>query len=220
MELSPQTDQEVLLAELDLHKTEFSTLRDEILQWLDTERQYLNLCLAAIAAGLGFAPLLVEQKAYSLMLLFPIVFHVLLWEMLSSVRAVVRISGYLTTLVIPRVNEILDQLGDGARGLTVLGWEQHANAHLVKPSQLFAASVTPTRHWVPILSIAGLIIGYGVVIHHEQYDPTLIEGLLIILNLVFLVLAALQNVITLRSVMRQNTGPVVVPQRSHAQKVR
>jgi hypothetical protein len=87
------TASEILLAELDLHKTEFSALREEILQLIDAERQYLNLSLVAIGAGLGLAPFILDQKAFIILLVFPLVFHVLLWEMLNSTKSVSHISG-------------------------------------------------------------------------------------------------------------------------------
>ena len=46
--------QEGLLAELDVHKMEFSALRGEILYWLDAEKQHLNLSIVAIGATIGF----------------------------------------------------------------------------------------------------------------------------------------------------------------------
>ena len=198
VEESIRMHRETLLAELDLHKTEFSALRAEILQWLDTERQYLNLSIVAIGAGLGFVPLVLEKQALIVLLLLPLVFHVLLWEMLISLNALVSLSNYLLDALIPRVNDILNQLGDERQGTTVLGWEVHAGERSVQASNLLLASVTPTRHWVPILAIAALLITYGVITRSEGYSPPLSEILLALLNLVFLVLAAVRNLYIVR----------------------
>src|SRR5512146_2244552 len=88
-------NKDALLAELDLHKTEFASMREEILQLLESERQYLYLSLVAFGAGLGLTPFTSNQKAYIILLLFPLVFHVLLWEMLKSVESVGHIAAYL-----------------------------------------------------------------------------------------------------------------------------
>jgi hypothetical protein len=79
MRASDNITREVFIEELNLHKAEFSALRNEILYWIDSQKQYLNLSLVAIAAGLGFGPTIVEQRAFVILLLYPFVFHVLLW---------------------------------------------------------------------------------------------------------------------------------------------
>jgi hypothetical protein len=50
-------EKDVLLVELDLHKEEFKSLRQEILQLIESERQYLNLSLVAFGAGTGLRKL-------------------------------------------------------------------------------------------------------------------------------------------------------------------
>lgn len=196
-------NREALLEELDLHKTEFTALRQEILQWLDTERQNLNLSLVAIGAGLSFAPLLIDQKIYSLLLLFPFVFHVLLAEMLYSIRVSNNLSDYLTDTLIPRVNELLEKLGDEHSGITVLGWESRVAAQPVRKSDLLLASLTPTRHWVPILAIATLLIAYVFIINSQGYTPTAVELLLVAINLLLLIFAAARNTFTARTAMQK-----------------
>lgn len=189
---------QILLAELDLHKTEFAALREEILQWLDAERQYLNWTLAAVAGVLGFAPLVIEQRLYVIMLLVPFIFHVMLWEMLNALKAISRLSSYLLSTLIPRVNVILDELGSDRDGLTILGWEAYASTIATGPSSLFWSSVTPTRYWVPILTIGGLIITYGFAIRSQGYTPSLGEVALVLLNVVLLIFAATQNIRSIR----------------------
>jgi len=74
--MSPRNSElrDALHAELAFHQAEFNALRSEIVQWLEAERQYLNLCLVAIAAGLGAFPFIVQQKAFVVLLLFPFIF--------------------------------------------------------------------------------------------------------------------------------------------------
>jgi hypothetical protein len=154
---SQQANQEALLAELDLHKTEFSSLRQEILQLIESERQYLYLSLVAFGAGRGLTPFISNQKAYIILLLFPFVFHVLLWEMLKSVEAIGNIATYLITKLTPRVNEILDLLGRENQNMDALGWEGHVHARPLKLSRLLALSLTPpsvsiiVRQLLPII---------------------------------------------------------------------
>ncbi len=194
---------EVLLAELDLHKTEFSALRDEIIHSIDAERQALNLSLVAAGAGLSLLSFIDRQTLYSVILLFPFVFHVILWEMLNSIKSLSHISSYLTTSLIPRVNQILDELGSERKDILALGWEIRNAKTSLKPSQLILTSLTPTRHWMPILAVAALLIAYSVIIRSDQHIPSSTEMFLVFLNLVFLIWAAIQNVLTVRSYMQK-----------------
>ena len=194
---------EVLLAELDLHKAEFSALRDEIIHSIDAERQALNLSLVAAGAGLSLLSFIDRQTLYSVILLFPFVFHVILWEMLNSIKSLSHISSYLTTTLIPRVNQILDELGSERKGVIALGWEIQTAKTSLKPSQLVLTSLTPTRHWMPILAVAALLIAYSVIIRSDQHAPSSNEMFLVFLNLVFLIWAAIQNVVTVRSYMQR-----------------
>jgi len=198
------SSRDALLAELDLHKVEFSALRTEILQHLDAQRQYLNMSLVAIAAALGFAPFVLEQRAFVSLLLYPVVFHVLLFEMLSSTRIVGQLSGYLVDNIIQRVNDILDQLGDNRGATIVLGWEVKVRARLFRTSDWLLASFVPTRHWIPILAIAALIIFYLVAVQAYSYSPSLLEISLVLINLLFLVVAALRNILVIRAADQEN----------------
>jgi hypothetical protein len=193
-------DKDVLLAELDLHKTEFSALRTEILQQIESERQYLNLSLVAFGVGIGLAPFLSNPKTYVILLLFPLVFHVLLWEMLKSVQLISMISNYLMNILIPRVNEILNLLGRENRNIDALGWELHINAQNKKVSKFIESSLTPTRHWIPVLAIGALVIAYLVIVQNAGYTPSIGELILVFVNLILLIWAAVQNVLTMRSV--------------------
>jgi hypothetical protein len=189
---------DVLELELDLHKAEFLALRDEILHSIDAERQALNLSLVAAGGGISILSLVDTQSIYSILLLFPFVFHVLIWEMLNNIKSLSRISSYLTLILIPRVNKILDELGRERTDILALGWEVHTAKESLKPSQLILTSLTPTRHWLPILAVAGLLGAYSVITKGNNHIPTSTEVFLILLNLVFLIWAAIQNALTIR----------------------
>lgn len=192
-------EKDALLAELGLHKEEFSALRQEILQLMESERQYLNLSILAFGAVISLAPFISNQKTYVILLLLPLIFHVLLSEMLKSMRSVAFIASYLMTKLIPRVNDILDLLGRDSHNDVVLGWEYHTHEKWAAPGEFIASSLTPSRHWIPILAVGGLIITYAVAVQNAGYIPTKGEVLLIFINLALLIWAAIQNILITRS---------------------
>lgn len=194
-----ENEREALLMELEFHKTEFSALRQEILQLIEAERQCLNLSLVAIGGGLGLFPVIADQQAFVVLLLFPFIFHVLLWEMLKSIKAVSNISGYLLKSLIPRVNEILNMLGRIKPPVQTLGWEGYYSSQKISKAEIISLMLTPTRHWIPMLAVGILIITYLLTIQSYGYILTKIDLLLVLVNLALLVWAAVQNVMVARN---------------------
>jgi hypothetical protein len=194
-----EINKDVLLAELDLYKTEFASLRQEILQLLDAERQYLYLSLVAFGAGLGLTPFISNQKAYAILLLFPLVFHVLLWEMLRATESIGNIAIYFVTKLTPRVNHILLLLGRQGDTIDALGWEEYIHTKPLKISRLVALSFMPSRHWIPILSVGALLIVYALAIQSSNHTPSNGELALIAVNLLLLIWAGIYNVYSART---------------------
>jgi hypothetical protein len=150
--------------------------------------------LIAIAAILGLVPFILQQQALAVFLYLPIVFYILLGEMVASVRSTQHLSSYLVNSLIPRVNVILDELGDDRRGTTVLGWEISVRTRSLTKSRWLFASFQPSRYWVPILTAAGLIIVYIVNSSQTGHSLSLQDVFLVLLNLVLLILASSASV--------------------------
>jgi hypothetical protein len=109
----------------------------------------------------------------------------------------------LIDTLIPRVNAILDELGNERQGTVALGWEVHIANLPIEVPDLMIASLTPTRHWAPILAIAALIVSYSITIRDNSYSPSPTEMALIFLNLILLVWATVQNTIVARALMQR-----------------
>ncbi len=197
-----EAQRQTLIQELELHKTEFSALGAAILHWLDADRQYLNLTLVAVAAGLGIIPFIIEQQVFFVLLFFSLIFHVLLYEMLATNKILNDLSLYVVEIVIPRVNVILDQLGDERQGLTVWGWEVQSATRPFSRNELLLISLTPTRQWVPILAIAALLLAYLFITQAQGISLGLGDLALILVNLVFLIWAAARNALYARTAIQ------------------
>jgi phosphatidylglycerophosphate synthase len=123
--------------------------------------------------------------------------------MLKSIQSIGNMVAYLMTSIIPRVNAILDILGRDKQDIRVWGWEEHLHSRPFKVSRLIALSFTPTRHWLPILSVGALLIVYALMIQANNYSPSIIEFWLIAINLLLLIWAGIQNIVAARSFDRQ-----------------
>lgn len=204
MATKKENEREALLAELDLHKLEFSALRQEILQLIESERQYLNMSLVAIGAGISLSSYIAGQDSFIVFLLFPFVFHILFWEMLKSIKSVMGISNYLLGFLIPRVNYILNFLGRTDQTLETLGWETHISSRkTMTKAEIFFASLSPSRHWIPILAVAASLFTYLLLSGSHGHAPTQYERWLIYVNLILLVWAGIQTTLIARSDSRR-----------------
>jgi hypothetical protein len=194
---------EALLAELEIHKTEFSTLRDEILQNIEAQRQYLNLSIIAAGAGIGLAPFISGQNASIALLLFPLVFHVMLSEMISTVNITRHIADYMLEKLIPRVNAILDELGIERKEGLALGWEIYVTSLPQTKSSMLWALTAPSREWIPILAVAALLVLYVLTTQTPGYQLTIGELSLVFVNLIMLIAAAVRNMRITRETLKQ-----------------
>ena len=204
MATKKENQREALLAELELHKMEFSTLRQEILQLIESQRQYLNLCLVAIGAGLGLSSYIAKADLLVVLLLFPFVFHILLWEMLKAWRSINWTSRYLLETLIPRVNYIVNELGDREQRTHVLGWEAHISAlDFMTKEERVLAFLAPSSHFIPVFAVGVLLIAFLLVSNSYGHIPSQIELGLIFVNLGMLVFAAIQIISNNRSDSRK-----------------
>jgi hypothetical protein len=198
------TEREALLIELELHKMEFSTLRQEILQLIESQRQYLNLSIVTVGAGLGLSAYIAQQETLIVLLLFPFVFHILLWEMLRSMRFIIWISGYLLRSVIPRMNHIVNELGQPNKdSIQVLGWEEHISSRkFLTTEERFLSFLSPSSYFIPVLGVGVLVAAFLVVSNAYGHIPTRYETALVYFNLFLLIVAAVQIILINRSSTR------------------
>jgi hypothetical protein len=199
MATKKENQRQALLVELELHKIEFASLRQEVLQWIEAERQYLNLCLVAIGAGLGFASYIANEDLLVILLLFPFVFHILLWEMLKVWRAFNWISMYLVGTLIPRVNYIVNELGDPAQQIQVLGWERYVTSNFPVKEEGVLTFLGPGSHFIPILAISVLVAAFLVISNSSGHMPSPTEWGLVIANVSMLIFEAMQSIALTRS---------------------
>lgn len=174
---------DTLFAELELHRTEFTTLKDEIAKWNEAERQFLNLSILAAGAGIGFTQVVGGQQIQIILLLAPLVFHVFFREMLDCTRHVNDISRYLIESLVPRVNTILDTLYNN-KAKSKAFWHEYYSA--ADPINLFFFIIQPMRYWIPVSAIIALLLVYwsNAAVNHYPIPP--LHIFLIVLNLIYL----------------------------------
>jgi len=204
MATKKENQREALLAELELHKIEFAALRQESLQLIESQRQHLNLCLVAIGAGLGLSSYITKADLLIVLLLFPFVFHILLWEMLKAWRSINWISRYLLGTLIPRVNYIINELRDSEPKIKVLEWETYISSfNFMTNEERVLAFFAPSSHFIPVLTIGVLLIAFLLISRSYGRIPNSMEIMLIFVNLGMLIFAAIQIISNNRSDSRK-----------------
>lgn len=181
---------EALLAELELHRVEFSTLKNEVARLDEAERQFLNLSIIAVGAGIGFTQVVGGQQTQIILLLAPLVFHVFFREMLDCRRKIGDTSRYLIESLIPRVNVILDLLNRNQVKPKALWFEYYT---ATEPLNLLFFIVQPMRYWIPVSAIIALLLVYWSNATANHYPVPTLHTLLIVLNLIYLFAAIFTN---------------------------
>jgi hypothetical protein len=181
---------EALLAELELHRVEYSTLKAEIARWDEAERQFLNLSIIAIGAGIGFTQVVGGQEIQIILLLAPLVFHVFFREMLDCRRHIGDTSRYLIESLVPRVNVILDVLNKDKVKPKALWFEYYL---ATEPLNLLFFIVQPMRYWIPVSAIIALLLVYWSNATINNYPVPPFHILLVALNLIYLFVAISTN---------------------------
>jgi hypothetical protein len=181
---------EILLAELELHKTEFMLLKDEIAKWNDAERQFLNLSILAAGAGIGFTQIIDGQQTQIVLLLAPLVFHVFFREMLDCTGHITDISRYIIETLVPRVNTILDNLNSG-KEKSKIWWYEYETA--TYPVNLFFFIIQPMRYWIPVSAIIALLLVYAANATTNNYPIPPFHIILIVLNLIYILSAIIRG---------------------------
>ena len=169
-------NRDVLIIELELHKAEFSEIRKEILWHLDSERRYVSMSLISLAAVFGFTPAIISNEIYSLLLLLPFIFYLYLFEMRANAKIVYKMSAYLLSKIIPRVNEIIKSLGSSKINIFVLGWQNEWERDPVRKK--------PLTYWLPLASVAIILAMYFFITEKKNYSAIIAEKILFIFNLV------------------------------------
>jgi len=199
-----EKQREAMLAELELHKMEYTALRQEFMHLSESQKQYLNLSLVAIGAGLGLSSYVTREETMMVLLLFPFVFHILLWEMLKAWRSENWISRYLLGTLIPRINNIINELGDPKQTTQVIGWEAHISSFVfLTKEERILAMLAPSNHFIPVFSAGVLVITYILIASTYGHTPNYIELGLIFANLGMLIFAAVQIISNNRSDARK-----------------
>ena len=180
------TSREILLAELELHKTEFTLLREEMTKWSDAERQFLNLSILAAGAGIGFTQIIGGQQTQIVLLLAPLVFHVFFREMLDCLGHIIDISRYLIGTLIPRVNTILDKLSTGTEKPKIWWYEYESAGYQFS---LFFFIIQPMRYWIPVSAIIALLLVYVANATTNNYPIPAFHIVLIVLNAIYIITA-------------------------------
>ncbi|HLO16962.1 MAG TPA: hypothetical protein VK206_19155 [Anaerolineales bacterium] len=199
-----ENQREALLAELEVHKTEYNTLRQEILQLKDAEKQYLNLCLVAIGAGLGLSSYIAKEDLFIILLLFPFVFHILLWEMLNAWRGRNWLYRYLLEVLIPRANYIVNELRNNEEQIQVLRWTGYISTkNFLTLDERVLVFLSPSSHVIPVLAVGVLVIAFLLVSDSYGHILSETEVALIFVNLGMLIFAAIQIIFNNRSDARK-----------------
>ena len=167
---------------------EYKTLREEIVSNLNASRRILNLSFTAIGAFLIAAPFLVQLQFPTLFLIIPLLFYGIAWTQLKYTFNTIIVGNYINCNIIPRIREILSNFeSENTHNCdSILTWETKA-ANLMPHYGFSIWLINAADYGVPIIVATLSFISYFAFVINESLSPSIIEIVLIILNLFALI---------------------------------
>jgi len=129
---------------LDVHLTEYSRLREEIIFFHSQKGNAINFSFLALTVVLTiFQSFSINRDYYLLISTFP--FFGILWYVISIDNNISHLSYYLRCYLAPKINELINdhtikEMGIAENVTKMLGWEEYTAGH--HPDNTFIASFT------------------------------------------------------------------------------
>ena len=102
----PPDDQQLKL-EYDTLMEEYRRVDGRIIQRLEYDEKSYEMTLLTFGVIVGASSIIVQQQAYSLLLVLAIPFHLLIWAQIKRTVFGIHYSTYIRKTIIPRLNEIV-----------------------------------------------------------------------------------------------------------------
>ncbi len=179
------SDMDAILMEYNLALDESKVVNAQILHFQEANTRLYEFGLAALGAVVVAASFVIEQKAYNLLLVLSLPFHVLMW--LQTRRGIVsnHLANYLIFEIAPRIRNTINQHYDSGQKSTFVFWEEYMTRVSRKNRILtFVAGLSEVGRIIYQLSIAGaLVIAYFLFKASDHlYIATWLDSALLVLN--------------------------------------
>lgn len=184
-------DMDAILMEYNLALDEHKIVNAQILHFQEANTRLYEFGLVALGAIVVAASFVIEQKAYNLLLILSLPFHVLMW--LQTRRGIVsnHLANYIIFEIAPRIRNTINQHYDSGQKSTFVFWEEYMTRISRKNRILtFVAGLSEVGRLIYQMSIAGaLVIAYFLfTASNSFYVATWLDtGLLVINGIAFIV---------------------------------
>jgi hypothetical protein len=178
-------DMDAILKEYDLALDEHKIINAHIVHFQEANAKLYEFGLVALGAIVVAAAFVIQQKAYNLLLVLSIPFHVLIW--LQARRGMIShyLSKYIISEIAPRIRNTINlQYGTGQKS-TFVFWEEYITTISQKNiAYAFVVGMPEAGRTIYQISIAGaLVIAYFLFkASNPQYVSTWLDTGLLVLN--------------------------------------
>jgi hypothetical protein len=189
-------DAELGKLEISILLEEYKTLRDEILQTLESNRQILNLTLTAAGALIAGSAFFISSRMPTFFLVAPLVFYGLAWTQLRYIFLVYHVNDYLKTTVEPRIRQNLAELSpEGQRDVSqILGWSREKRGVLRRSRSLLILPIAGSNYGIPLLAAVVSVVAYVVFVVQNSWAVSTLDMVLIAVNVVAIAYSILGGV--------------------------
>jgi hypothetical protein len=182
--------------EFEIWLEEYKLIQDQILKRQEADEKSYESLMITVSAVVAASSLVINYKAYFLLLLLSLPFHILLLK--QARRSIVGASlwRYMTRVVAPKLNSLAQEHRRSSEIQKFVGWEQNA----ANDKQLiWFVRVLPksARSALQFGASIVLVVLYFTFRNDPQYEATPVDLLLLIINL----LAAIASLIAVSARM-------------------
>ena len=182
-----ESSNESLKSEFDLWLQEYKIIHNQILRRIEADEKGYELLIITISAIVAASSLVINYKAYFLLLILSLPFHILIWDQIKRAITSYRLAEYATKVVAPKLNRIIQGKNSQKSDYTekFIGWENY------DPIQNRAKQIVRLVRLLPKTGRTALQFGTSLILvilyflfkdSDPQYFPTIADSLLIVVN--------------------------------------
>ena len=176
--------EEQLKLAYDTHMEEFKFIREEINANIESSRQTLTITLTAMGILIGASPFIIDSRIPVLFLVASLPFYIISWVQVRYIFFQNNLGDYLEQNLIPNIRNSISNINPSANFDVsyILGWQSQWRKRY---QSLLLLPATIAYFAVPLLAATLSLSAYFIFNTQLQMPLTIIEYLLIGINIAF-----------------------------------
>jgi hypothetical protein len=176
---------------------EFKYIREEIISNIKASRQSLSMALTAIGILIAGSPFIVNTNIPSLFLIAPLLFYIIAWVQVRYIFFQNNLGDYLEKDLTPNIRNSISNINPRAK-FDVSHILEYQSLWRMRYQNILILPATAAYYGVPIFAASLSFIAYFIFKSRIQVNISVIEYLLIGINILFFIYSVILGLWTYR----------------------